>query len=388
MQKNLVIFFLCFFSIQSLIAQVNDVKHIIKNIQDKYAPDRRVEVFQIDISQKDDTFVLSGETTSKEAYNELLMVFKEKHPMIIDSIRLLPDAELGEKTEGVVYNSVGTIRYAPRYSSELVTQTLLGTPVKILEKKGGWHRIQTPDNYIGWINGSIEVMNEIELQEYNEKQKVIITSIHTTSFEEPDNQSMPVTDLVMGNVLELKSENNDYYKLIYPDGREAFVKTSDAKKVDQWLEDIVLTVESIVNLSYKFKGIPYLWGGTSSKGFDCSGLTKMVYLMHGITLPRDASQQVSQGRLIDTEREFSKLIPGDLIFFGSKNPDLNKTDERVVHVGIYLGDNHFIHASDYVRINSLNPNDKLFDEFNANRYLRTKRYVENGQIINNIKNEE
>jgi cell wall-associated NlpC family hydrolase len=180
--------------------------------------------------------------------------------------------------------------------------------------------------------------------------------------------------------------------VVYPDGRIAFILKSNALTYKDWFKNIDLSGESITKGALQFKGIPYLWGGTSSKGLDCSGFTKIVYFMHGINLPRDASQQVNKGLLIDSNGDFGKLKPGDLIFFGTKGPKATNqqgnsgsnesNDERVVHVGVYLGDNHFIHASDYVRINSLNPSDALYDKFNADRYLRSKRYVENGKPVN------
>ena len=381
-----------FISIQYLMDQENDIKHIIREIQYKYAPDGRVEVFQIDTHQKGDTSIVNGVTTSKDAYDELIGILKENHPAIIDFVRILPDVQLGEKTEGIVYNSVGTIRYAPRYNSEMITQTLLGTKVKILEEKNGWQRIQTPDKYIGWINGSVKPLSKAEILRYNEQPKVIVISFYATSYESPDETSNPVSDLVIGNILALKSESEDFYEVVYPDGRIAFLMKSDALTYEDWFKNIDLSGESIISSALQFKGIPYLWGGTSSKGLDCSGFTKIVYFMHGITLPRDASQQVDKGLLIDSNGEFSKLKPGDLIYFGTKgtkgiigyeNSESNElNDDRVVHVGIYLGDNHFIHASDYVHINSLNPSDALYDKFNAERYLRSKRYIENGKPIN------
>ena len=369
-----VMLFLWILTIPNSMAQDNAIEKIIKEVEGRYAPDKRIEVFQIEANLKGDSLILKGVTTSKEAHEELLRNIKQSRPEVLDSIRLLPDAELGEKTEGVVYNSVGTIRYAPRYSSEIVTQTLLGTHVKILEKRNGWRRIQTPDMYIGWINGSVKPYTKTDLDNYNEQQKVIITSLYASSYEKQDDKSTPVSDLVIGGKLILKSIADDYFEVVYPDGREAYIKSSDALKEGEWLENITLIGESIVNNALQFKGIPYLWGGTSSKGLDCSGFTKTVYSMHGIELSRDASQQVNQGVLIDSERDFSKLVKGDLLFFG--------TGDRVVHVGIYIGDNHFIHASDFVRINSLNPEDKLYDEFNTKRYLRSKRYIENGMPVN------
>jgi cell wall-associated NlpC family hydrolase len=96
--------------------------------------------------------------------------------------------------------------------------------------------------------------------------------------------------------------------------------------------------------------------------------------MHGILLARDASQQVLYGRLIDERADFSDALPGDLLFFGSK-ATADNPQERVVHVGIYLGDKRFIHASDYIHISSFDPADPLYDAFNTNRYLRTKRII-------------
>ncbi len=100
----------------------------------------------------------------------------------------------------------------------------------------------------------------------------------------------------------------------------------------------------------------------------------MVYFLHGVILSRDASQQVLYGKLIDETGSFDEAQPGDLLFFGSKATE-DSPKERVVHVGIYIGNKQFIHASDYIRVNSIDPPSPLYDKFNANRYLRTKRII-------------
>ena len=347
---------------------------VIKMLKERYAPDSRVEIFDIGVAQRKDTVILKGETTSEPAYKELILQAGTISGHVKDSIRLLPDKKLGDAIWGVIYNSVGTLRAEPRYGSELVSQGLLGMPVKILEKRGGWLRIQTPDKYIGWMNGSVKAMTKSELQQYLQRPKVIVTSVSTHSLEKPDGDSYPVSDLVASNMLEIKGSKRKFYHVGYPDGREAYVRKSDVMKATDWLKSIEMTGESIVNTARRFMGIPYLWGGTSSKGLDCSGFTKTVYFMHGIILARDASQQVLSGKLIDAEGDFSDALPGDLLFFGSKATDDNPK-ERVVHVGIYIGNNRFIHASDNIHINSLDPTDPLYDEFNTNRYLRTKRII-------------
>ncbi|SFL43082.1 SH3 domain-containing protein [Porphyromonadaceae bacterium KH3CP3RA] len=373
MQKTVFLFFMLF-STLSVMPQNSDMDSVIKLLKEKYAPDSRVEVFNIVATQRKDTIVLKGETTSMPAYEELILQAGRMSDHMKDSIRLLPDKELGDTIWGIIYNSVGTLRAEPRYGSELVSQGLLGMPVKILEKRGGWCRIQTPDKYIGWINGSVKAMTLSELQQYLQQPKVIVTSVFAHSLQRPDSDFFPVSDLVVGNMLVVKGEKEGFYHVVYPDGREAYVRKSDAIETTDWLKSIDLTGESIVNTAYRFMGVPYLWGGTSSKGLDCSGFTRTVYFMHGIILPRDASQQVHCGKLIDSSGDFNNTLPGDLLFFGSKATD-DSPKERVVHVGIYIGNNRFIHASDYVHINSLDPADTLYDEFNANRYLRTKRII-------------
>lgn len=355
------------------MAQNNEIKQIIETVREQYAPDKRVEVFDISVSKRADTLVLKGKTTSLNGH-AILMEKMSVFQHVKDSIRLLPDRKLGDQTWGIVYNSTGTIHLSPSYSSETVSQTLLGTPVKVLEKQGGWLRVQMPDRYIGWINGAVQSVTEDELRVYNRSQKIIVTAFTTRSFEQSDEKSLPVSDLVMGNLLELTGDKGGFFQVKYPDGRAAFVKKSNAKKTSEWLKNIKLTQKSIVSLAMQFMGVPYVWGGTSSKGLDCSGFTKTVYFNHGIILPRDASQQALTGKLVDDKGDFDKLQPGDLVFFGTKATDENPK-ERVIHVGIYIGGKRFIHASDYVRINSFDPNDSLYDAYNTNRYLRTKRIL-------------
>ncbi|MCE5204860.1 MAG: C40 family peptidase [Porphyromonadaceae bacterium] len=374
MGKVAVFIFLWIFSTLHGMAQNSDIQQVVAGLKEKYAPDSRVELFQITVLRLKDTLVLRGETTSREAYEELLAQARKTTTLVKDHIRLLPDKALGEEVWGIIYNSAGTLRAEPRYGAELVSQALLGMPVRILERKGGWRRVQTPDRYIGWMNGSVVPMTDTQWQQYLKLPKVIVTSLYVRSFEDTNKEALPVSDLVAGDMLVMKPAKGEFYQVQYPDGREAFVKKSDVMTVSDWLKNNRLTGESIVNTAKQLLGVPYLWGGTSTKGMDCSGFTKQVYWMHGIVLARDASQQVRYGRLIDETSDFSNVLPGDLVFFGTK-ATADNPKERVVHVGIYIGDRRFIHASDYIRINSFDPADPLYDEFNAHRYIRTKRVI-------------
>lgn len=359
---------------QNRTASKKKLEHLIETIANKYAPDKRVELFSIEAIESKKDVQLKGITTSNEAHKELIAEAKNVFPLVEDNIRILPDDVIGETQWGVIYNSVANLRSKPAHSSEMVSQLLLGSPVRIVDKSNDWLCIQAPEGYIGWISGSIQQLKSEELKTHLAKPKVIITNQYAMSYSKADIHSQSVSDIVIGNILTLDREEEDFYKVTYPDGRVAFVEKQNAQKVEHWLIETNLTGESIVNKAKQLMGVPYLWGGTSSKGLDCSGFTKIVYWLHGIVIPRDASQQVLCGVEIDNSGKFDNVQKGDLLFFGTKASD-NSLKEKVVHVGIYIGNKQFIHADDYIHISSLNPKNELFDAFNTNRYLRTMRYI-------------
>lgn len=351
-----------------------DLEHLIQKTADKYALDKRVEVFSIEAVESENNVLLKGETSNEFAYKELLAEAKKIYPLIKDNVRILPDEVIGEKNWGVIYNSVADLRSKPSYGSEMVSQALLGMPVRVLDKSDGWHRIQTPEGYIGWMSGSVHKLTHEDLQTYLAQPKIMVISQYAKSYTEADNKSQSVSDIVVGDMLSVNGEKNNFYKVTYPDGREAFVEKHNAQKFESWMSDIKLTGESIVETAKQLMGVPYVWGGTSSKGLDCSGFTKTVYWLHGIITARDASQQIKYGVEIDRVSNFDDAQKGDLVFFGVKATEENPK-ERVIHVGIYIGNKQFIHASDYIHIGSFDPESELYDKYNSNRYLRTMRYI-------------
>ncbi|WP_224490257.1 C40 family peptidase [Robertkochia flava] len=350
-----------------------EVEALLSDLQQTYAPDKRIARFHLELEKQETDWVLKGQSDQKSAMAILQDSLAAMGLEVTDSVQHLPAPELGADTLGVVRLSVANIRSNPGHSQELATQATMGTVVKVLMKKGGWHLVQTPDKYIAWADdGALEIMNKEALEAWKAMSKVVYTEPYGRSLTSTEADAAIVSDLVVGDILALNGEEGDYYRVGYPDGREAFIPKSAARPYSDWMETMATSETSLVDTAETLMGLPYLWGGTSAKGVDCSGFTKTVYFLNGIVLPRDASQQVHSGMLVDEEGDFSKLQPGDLLFFGSLRED---GSEKVTHVGMWIGNNEFIHSSGDVHISSMDPEADNYDEFNKNRYFRAKRVL-------------
>lgn len=348
------------------------VQTTLKNVKKEYAPDKRVALFDVTAEQKDEALVLKGESNLPEAIAALKERLVADSILFIDSIQQLPADDLGKKIKGIINISVANLRSNPGHSSELATQATLGTIVNVFKKKDNWYYVQTPDKYLAWVDeGGIELVEDQIAENWSQDEKIIYTQTYGHAYADPYIDSLVVSDLTAGNLLTIVKDVFNNYSVRFPDGRNAYVRKSESEVYTDWLQSLDATEETLVSTGRQLMGVPYLWGGTSTKGVDCSGFTKTVYFMNGMVIPRDASQQVHTGIPIDSTGNFDALQRGDLLFFGRKATD--STAEKVVHVGMWIGNNEFIHSSGKVRISSMDKNSKNYDEYNLNRYLRTKR---------------
>ncbi|MCC9167813.1 C40 family peptidase [Pontibacter harenae] len=349
----------------------------IDAVRQQFAPDKRVALFQVEPHGQ----VLAGETNMPEAKKALLDRLSAANISFVDSIQVLPEAELNGENFAIVRNSVANLRSQPKHSAELATQATLGTPLKVWKKQSGWYLVQTPDQYLAWADaGGITLMDEERYATWQDGKKILYTEPYGFAYASADSKSATVSDMVFGNVMLLKNQSKGFYEVEFPDGRTAFIDASEAANYKDWVASRQPTEQNLVETSKKLLGLPYLWGGTSFKGVDCSGFTKTVYFMNGLVLPRDASQQIQIGELVDTENGWQNMRPGDLLFFGV--PAKDGKSERVVHVGMWIGGNQeFIHSAGQVRINSMNPEAPNHDAFELGRFLRAKRITPQATLV-------
>jgi len=354
----------------------------LDSLKARYAPDRSLAVFDVTCVQQGTMVIARGDVDDPKAKEDALSsLHKILGGQVIDSIRVLPDPQLGEKRFGIVAASVGNVRTNPRNAAELATQVLMGTVVKLLKKQGGHYYIQMPDHYIGWLEeNAMKVTNAAGIDDWNAAKKVIVTTYFTMVREKPDRAAMPVSDAVAGVLMKHVRVSGSWIAVELPDGRKGYIEKANVEDFSSWKKSRKLTAENIEKTAKMFVGIPYLWGGTSAKGMDCSGFTKTVFRLNGFELYRDADQQAGAGDEVKPGENFENLKKGDLLFFGRKGSA--DRPERISHVGIYLEKLEFIHTpgGSWVKFNSFDPAATNYSESLRKSFVRARRYVGTAQI--------
>lgn len=249
--------------------------------------------------------------------------------------------------------SVSNMRAIPDHTSELVSQVMMGTPLKVLDYKEKFYQVQTPEGYRGWLDAKgLELFCDDGMESWKNSPRCFYNRIAGYVYSYPDTKSDIVSDLVLGDLFVIEEENKDFRKSKLPDGRGGYVIKDECLSFDEWIS-LPPDVDALITIAKKMMGFPYLWGGASSKATDCSGFTKLIFYSRGIILARDASQQVKYGQPVYISR-LENLEKGDLLFFGN-------SAERPGHVGIHLGNGDFIHSSGRVHISSIIPGNPKHD---------------------------
>ncbi|WP_111709160.1 C40 family peptidase [Lutibacter citreus] len=229
---------------------------------------------------------------------------------------------------GICNLSIIPVRIEPNDATEMVTQLLFGEHFKVLEQRKKWSKIRIAfDNYEGWVDN--KQYEEISEETYN-KIKDSSTTLAGELIDFATDINEKFSNVVIGSHLPFFQSKN-------------LVINNTSFHYEGMVFNSLLSKDSIVEVAFKFLNTPYLWGGRSPFGIDCSGLTQMVYKLCGYKLLRDASQQATQGEVLSFIEESE---PGDLAFF-------DNSEGVITHVGIIMKDNYIIHAHGKVRIDMI-----------------------------------
>jgi len=357
-------------------AAVPGAQEALAPVKARFAPDKRLAVFDLAVERTGAGITLKGDVENAEARDAAVKALEGAGlGPVTTAVAVLPDPSLGARRSGIVRVSVANVRGRAAHAAEMVTQTIMGWPARVLKQQAGWYYVHTePDGYLGWIEElQLAIVDDVALAAWNTGARVIVTAPITFVMDQPRAGAVPVTDVVAGAILRTIGRESDWTAVALADGRQGFVLSTQVEDFNTWKQGRRPTPDNIERTAQVFMGVPYLWGGTSSKGLDCSGYAKTVFRLNGIELPRDTDQQAAQGAAVSVDDGMTQVRKGDLLFFGTAATA--ERPERVSHVGIYVGNGEFLHASGLVRRNSLLPASPVYSESLRARLLRVRRVL-------------
>lgn len=244
--------------------------------------------------------------------------------------------------------SVACVRAEAGHSKELVTQQLMGFPVRVLSSSGGWSKVETADGYTGYIIGnSLVYLDDDDYDRWRSASRVIYNGPAESRILSFDGDHVEVvSDIVPGVIVEVADTVGDRLGVVLPDGRKGSILCMTATPLEEWATQ-PYDPAKIIGYARANIGTPYLWGGTSSKSMDCSGLTWGGYFLNGRLLQRDADVQAE---MVDERiTSIDSLAPGNLVFFG------NPRTRRINHVGVIEEGHEYLESSGMVRRSCLDP---------------------------------
>lgn len=323
-------------------------------------PDARKGIFD---PRLDEWNVLSGTVLNESMQSEVLGLLRTAPAE--NKMKVL----ITNETHWALLNRpVEDLRRQPSILSERISQARMGEAARVIETRGDWSYIRLEhDEYSGWVHSAaLHVCPQEDVREYQFRSNVIVSAALAEAWNDEGRMVQKVPFAVLLNRVE---ENGDESVVELPDGRRWAIRSADVIPLAERPMPNVGGIHRTLELIQRFCGVPYLWGGRTPYGFDCSGLAGTFYAFMGVSIPRDADQQFAAGEVVDGEPQ-----PGDLLFFGDKDED---GDVRISHVAVSLGGEVFIHSNGAewgTSLNSFDPHSRIYRKWLDENYRGARRF--------------
>ena len=298
---------------------MDKIERAVDDIRRKWAPDGRLAVFEISLLPKG----LGGVTSSRDARDALRRLATDVG--LVEKVELIPPADSAVAPAAVVTAALAPLLGEPRVSAARVSEVLHGEALDVLENRDDWLRVRAPDRYIAWLNAGYVATGPTDWAE-DWTERATARSLSADILTTDGRRRLPTGARVSfrRGVVELA------------DGQRGAVAAGNVRREQE------LRVEArhlaLPELAQKwYAGAPYLWGGRTEWGIDCSGLVQAVYASRGIELPRDSDQQFSEGQEIAMATDGAGYQAGDLLFFAERG--------RVSHVALWAGAGRIVHSA-------------------------------------------
>ncbi len=317
-------------------AAAAEVAALVEAVRAEFAPDPRLAVFEVTVEVRGDAVALVGATSEPEAALALSSraAGLSGWSAVQDEVQRLPEADPDEMVHALVCSATAPMLLEAKVTTTQVSQVVLGNRVIVLRRKGRWLQCRSPDGYIGWIHaGYIALCDEASARAWETGVEGEPAISLGGAVLDPSGSGEVMMRLPWG--ARVMREGAEVVRL--PDGRSG-QPTGDL--VNAALRPLAFPADggAACETAARWLGSPYLWGGVTFGGVDCSGFVQSVWKLHGRQIPRDSDQQSRFGEEIDPGPEFENLHPGDLCFFAEE-------PGRVTHVVMSTGGPRIIHAS-------------------------------------------